>query len=103
MPERVRQVLILFAVAAAVYLPRLGATRRWDDDETFFAQGAREMYDRGDAVVPWFNDTLFSHKPPFMYWLMMGAYSLFGVTEFAARLPSALFGIANVFLVWRLG
>jgi 4-amino-4-deoxy-L-arabinose transferase-like glycosyltransferase len=103
MPQQVRQGLILVAVATAVFLPRLGATRLWDDDETFFAQVAREMYDRGDAVVPWFNDTLFSHKPPFMYWLMMGAYSLFGVTEFAARLPSALFGIANVFLVWRLG
>jgi 4-amino-4-deoxy-L-arabinose transferase-like glycosyltransferase len=103
MPQQVRQGLILFAVAAAVFLPRLGATRLWDDDETFFAQVAREMYDRGDVVVPWFNQALFSHKPPFMYWMMMGAYSVFGVTEFAARLPSALFGIANVLLVWRLG
>src|SRR5262245_49347779 len=103
MPQQVRQGLILIAVAAAVYLPRLGTTRLWDDDETFFAQVAREMYDRGDAVVPWFNETLFSHKPPFMYWMMMGAYCVFGVTEFAARLPSALFGIANVLLVWRLG
>jgi 4-amino-4-deoxy-L-arabinose transferase-like glycosyltransferase len=103
MPQQVRQGLILIAVAAAVYLPRLGATRLWDDDETFFAQVAREMYDRGDVVVPWFNQALFSHKPPFMYWMMMGAYRLFGVTEFAARLPAALFGIANVLLVWRLG
>ncbi len=91
------------AVASVVFLTRLGATRLWDDDETFFAQVAREMYDRGDLVVPWFNQELFSHKPPFMYWMMIGAYHVFGVTEFAARLPSALFGIATVMLIWRLG
>src|SRR6516164_2788367 len=103
MPKQVRQGLILIAVAAAVFLPRLGATRLWDDDETFFAQAAREMYERGDLVVPTFNQALFSHKPPFMYWMMIGAYHVFGVSEFAARLPSALFGIATVLLVWRLG
>ncbi len=103
MPQQLRQGLMLIAVAAVVFLPRLGATRLWDDDETFFAQVAREMYDRGDLIVPWFNQTLFSHKPPFMYWMMMGAYQVFGVTEFAARLPSAFFGMATVLLVWRLG
>jgi len=103
MPRQVRDGLILLAVASVVFLTRLGATRLWDDDETYFAQVAREMYDRGDLVIPWFNQELFSHKPPFMYWMMIGAYHLFGVTEFAARLPSALFGIATVMLVWRLG
>jgi 4-amino-4-deoxy-L-arabinose transferase-like glycosyltransferase len=103
MPQQVRQGLILIALAAVVFLTRLGATGLWDDDETYFAQVAREMYERGDFVVPWFNQELFSHKPPFMYWLMTGAYHFFGVTEFAARLPAALFGIANVLLVWRLG
>jgi 4-amino-4-deoxy-L-arabinose transferase-like glycosyltransferase len=103
MPRQVREGLLLILVAAVVFLPGLGATRLWDDDETYFAQVAREMYDRGDPIVPWFNQALFSHKPPFMYWMMMGAYCLFGVTEFAARVPSALFGIANVLLIWRLG
>lgn len=103
MRQQVRQGLVLFAVAAIVLLVRLGATRLWDDDETYFAQVAREMYERGDLVVPWFNQALFSHKPPFMYWMMIGSYHVFGVTEFAARLPAALFGIATVLLVWRLG
>src|SRR6516165_6214382 len=103
MPQQFRHGLILSAVAAVMFCTRLGATRLWDDDETFFAQTAREMYERGDLVVPSFNQALFAYKPPFMYWMMAGAYRVFGVTEFAARLPSALFGIASVLLLWRLG
>lgn len=103
MPQQVREGLTLTIVAAAVFLTGLGTTHVWDDDEAFFAQTAREMFERGDLVVPWFNQTLFAHKPPFMYWMMIGAYKLLGVTEFAARLPSALFGMATVLLVWRLG
>ncbi len=103
MPRQLREGLVLVALAAVVFLTGLGGTRLWDDDETFFAQTAREMFERGDLVVPMFNQTLFAHKPPFMYWMMIGAYHVFGVTEFASRLPSAVFGIASVLLVWRLG
>src|SRR5579872_6205207 len=103
LPRQLREGLVLVALAMLVFLTGLGGTRLWDDDETFFAQTAREMFERGDLVVPWFNQTLFSHKPPFMYWMMIGAYHVFGVTEFASRLPSAIFGIASVLLVWRLG
>lgn len=95
--------LCLTLLCAFVYLTGLGSTHLWDDDETYFAQVAREMFDRGDVIVPWFNQELFAHKPPVMYWLMMGAYQIFGVSEFAARLPAALFGWANVLLLWRLG
>jgi 4-amino-4-deoxy-L-arabinose transferase-like glycosyltransferase len=103
MPIQVRQGFLLTVVCAVVFLTGLGATHLWDDDETFFAEVAREMNERGDLIVPWFNQRLFAHKPPFMYWMMIGAYRLFGVTEFAARLPSVLFGWATVLLVWRLG
>ena len=98
-----RHGLLLTLLCGCVYLIGLKTTHLWDDDETYFAQVAREMFERGDWIVPWFNQELFSHKPPVMYWLMMGSFHLFGVNEFAARLPAALFGLANVLLVWRLG
>lgn len=103
MPGQVRQGLLLTLVGLVVFLTGLGSTHLWDDDETFFAEVAREMNERDDLIVPWFNQRLFAHKPPFMYWMMIGAYRLFGVTEFAARLPSVLFGLATVLLVWRMG
>ena len=37
-------------------------------------------------------------KPGFIYWLMEQSYRLFGVNEFAARFPSALFGVGLIFI-----
>ena len=95
--------LALVAIAAVAFFVNLGGAHLWDVDEAIFSQTAREMLDRGDAVVPYFNGQLFAHKPPLVYWLMMAAYWLLGTTEFAARLPSALFGVASVLLTYRLG
>ncbi|MFM7159732.1 MAG: ArnT family glycosyltransferase, partial [Planctomycetaceae bacterium] len=100
---RVPEWLVLVALCLVVNLAGLGQTHFWDDDETYFAAVAREMHLRQDWVVPWFNGELFSHKPPMMFWLMAGSFRLLGVSEFAARLPAALFGVATVLLVWRLG
>ena len=43
MPNQVRQGFLLVAVGLLVFLPGLGWTRLWDDDEPFFAEVAREM------------------------------------------------------------
>lgn len=103
MPNQLRQGILLTLVSLVVFLTGLGSTHLWDDDETYFAEAAREMAERNDLIVPWFNQRLFAHKPPFMYWMMIAGYRLFGVTEFAARIPSVLFGLATVLLVWRMG
>jgi len=101
--EGTRSRVWLAVLCAGVYLAGLGATHFWDDDETYFAEVAREMHQTGDWIVPRFNRELFSHKPPVMFWLMAGAFRIWGVSEFAARLPAALFGLATVLMVARLG
>lgn len=98
-----RAPLQLVLLCGFVFLAGLGATHFWDDDETYFVEVAREMHETGDWIVPRFNRELFSHKPPIMFWLMAGAFRLFGISEFAARLPAALFGLATVLLVYHLG
>ncbi len=97
------RLAVVLLTAVLVMLPGLGRTRFWDEDEGFYATAAAEMYARGDLVVPTFNQDLFGHKPPFMYWMMMGGFSLFGVGEFGARIGSALFGVATAGLTYRLG
>lgn len=94
---------IVLALGIVVFCPGLDATRLWDEDEGFFASAAAEMYARGDWIVPYFNGEMFGHKPPWMYWMMMLGYGLFGVGEFGARCLSAVFGIATVLLTYRLG
>lgn len=90
-------------LAAIVCLPNLGAARLWDRDEPRNAGAAREMMESGDWITPTFNGELRAHKPALLYWCMMGAYQVFGVNEFSARLPSAVAAIAAAAMVCSLG
>jgi 4-amino-4-deoxy-L-arabinose transferase-like glycosyltransferase len=56
------------------------------------------MVESGDWVTPTLNGAPRFAKPAFTYWLISGSYLAFGVNEFTARLPSALFGIALVLM-----
>lgn len=98
-----KHVLILLAVGALILFTNLGVPRLWDRDEPRNAGCAAEMIARGDWVVPWFNDELRTHKPVLLYWLIMAAYSLFGVNEFSARLGSALLGLGTIVWTYVIG
>jgi 4-amino-4-deoxy-L-arabinose transferase-like glycosyltransferase len=94
--------LILFAAfASAVYLhgldvPLLGP------DEPRYAQVAREMFERNDWVTPTLGGFDWFEKPALLYWLQIVSYRIFGVSEFAARFGSALFGLGTVASLWAL-
>lgn len=78
-----------------------------DRDEPRFAEATREMLQRHDLIVPWFNGQYRFDKPPLIYWCQAAAYEVLGENAFAARLPSALFATATAVLLlfWgrRLG
>ena len=59
-------------------------------DEPRYAQVAREMLARHDWITPTLGGTPWLEKPPLYYWQAMLAYSIFGVSDWAARLPSAV-------------
>jgi 4-amino-4-deoxy-L-arabinose transferase-like glycosyltransferase len=101
--QRFHQYLILLAVTGGLFLPALGEPSLWDIDEGHNAEAAREMLERGDWVIPQFNYQLRSDKPILLYWLQIAAYLVFGVGEFAARLPSALAAMVAVLLTCELG
>ena len=94
---------LIGVVAGIVLFTNLGGARLWDRDEPRNAGCAAEMLARGDWVVPWFNDELRTHKPVLLYWLIMSAYEVFGVNEFAARFWSAALGIGTAFCAYALG
>jgi 4-amino-4-deoxy-L-arabinose transferase-like glycosyltransferase len=74
-----------------------------DRDETRFAEASREMLQRGDFVVPWFNGAWRFDKPVLIYWCQIASYKILGVNDFAARLPSVLFTTAAALLLVRWG
>jgi 4-amino-4-deoxy-L-arabinose transferase-like glycosyltransferase len=61
-----------------------------DRDEPRFAEASREMIERGNYVVPYFNNHLRLDKPPLTYWAQVASYYIFGENDFAARFPSAI-------------
>ncbi len=60
------------------------------------------MYHRNDWLEPRFNGELFSEKPIMIYWLQLASYSVFGVSEFSARLPSVVCGLGVLLLTYEL-
>ena len=59
-------------------------------DEPRYAQVAREMLARHDWITPTLGGKPWLEKPALYYWQAMLAYSVFGVSDWAARLPSAV-------------
>lgn len=94
---------ILFALAIAAFyffgltIPLVGP------DEPRYAQIAREMFERGDFVTPKLGGFDWFEKPALLYWLQIASYKIFGITEFAARFGSALFGLGTILCLWILG
>src|ERR1700676_1658351 len=69
-------------------------------DEPRYAQVAREMFSRHDWVTPTLGGKPWLEKPPLYYWQAMLAYSVFGVSDWAARLPSAVDATLMVIAVY---
>lgn len=80
-------LFILFAAGVAIW--NLGQAPL-SDAEAFYAETAREMHERKEWLIPYFNYARFFDKPPLYYWLEIAAYHIFGVNEFASRLPAAM-------------
>ena len=74
-----------------------------DRDEPRFAEAAREMRERGDYVIPYFNDKFRFDKPPFIYWTQIASYSVFGENELGARFPSGVAAALTAVLLFAWG
>ena len=75
----------------------------YEEDEATIAAVAGEMVQDGDFITMHYNHQPWFHKPPLYVWLAALCLKLFGWSEFSVRLPSLLFGLGTVFLIYRLG
>jgi len=82
--------LLLAGFCAFLFFYGLGQFGLIGADEPRYAQVAREMLERHDWITPVLGGEPWLEKPPLYYWQAMAAYKLFGVCDWAARLPSAL-------------
>ncbi len=98
----VRNFVLLFFGSLLFHLAGTWSLPLIDRDEPRFAEASREMLERGDYVVPFFNDQYRFDKPPLTYWCQTLSYRVFGENEFTARFPSAVAAalIAVLLLAW---
>jgi 4-amino-4-deoxy-L-arabinose transferase-like glycosyltransferase len=94
---------LLVFVGIIIYFTHLGTMILWDTDEALYAQIAREMYISGDYLTTQWNQTPWFCHPPLCFWMNALFAHFLGWSEVAARLPSALFGLFNVILVYFFG
>lgn len=84
---------LILALPFLSFLLRLGGAPLFDVDEGAFSEATREMFERGDFLFTYLNGAPRFDKPIFIYWLQAIGYLIFGPTEWAFRLPSALAAI----------
>ena len=102
-PINWRLGLVIFLAVLALSIPQAALLPLLDRDEPRFAEASREMIQRGDYVVPMFNNNPRYAKPPLIYWCQTVAYRVFGENAFAARLPSLLATAATALLLVTWG
>ncbi|HTK39086.1 MAG TPA: glycosyltransferase family 39 protein [Pyrinomonadaceae bacterium] len=89
--------LVVFTYFFGLSIPLVGP------DEPRYAQVAREMFLRHDWITPTLGGFDWFEKPALLYWLQIIAYKTFGLSEFSARVGSALFGLGTIASLWLLG
>ena len=93
----------LAALFTAIYVGSMFAPPLLDDADATHAEAAREMLASGDYVTLHINGVRYLEKPPMPYWLVAGSYRVFGVNEFATRVPMVLAVLLLGVLAWRWG
>jgi len=82
--------LLLAGFCAFLFLYGLAQFGLIGADEPRYAQVAREMLERHEWITPVLGGQPWLEKPPLYYWQAMMAYGVFGISDWAARLPSAV-------------
>jgi len=96
-----RCLWLLCLVSLVIVSCSLGSTALFEPDEGRNAEKAREILLLGDWVTPHENFLPTLDKPIFFYWLVAIFFKLFGLSEWAARLPSALTALGCIVLVYQ--
>jgi len=93
-------VLLLVLMAFAFQ----GTRGIWEPDEGRYSSTGINMLESGDWLVPTIDgEHVHLTKPPIVYWALASSFGVFGLNEWAARLPAALAYIGTGLLVFGIG
>jgi 4-amino-4-deoxy-L-arabinose transferase-like glycosyltransferase len=98
-----RYLIIIILLSLVSFLPFLGSVNLFDWDEINFAESAREMIVTSDYSKVMINYEPFHEKPPLFIWIQAISMNIFGINEFAARLPNAIIGLISLIFIFFTG
>jgi 4-amino-4-deoxy-L-arabinose transferase-like glycosyltransferase len=93
-------LIVIFCIP---FFINLGSNSLWDGNEGFYAEPPREMIESGNYLIPTYNYAPRFKKPPFTSWIIGSSYYVFGVSEFAERLPIAIAAVLTIYMVYLFG
>ncbi len=94
--------LLLALLAALLLFPSLRRPGLAGYDDSYFAHEGKEMVRTGDWWSVRFNGDFILSHPPLFPWMEAASFKLFGVSDGAAKLPTALLGFATILLMYFL-
>lgn len=96
-------VFFFFLSFSPLFFYNIGGYTLVDFDEAWFAEVARMIYITKQPFLLFFNGLPFQEHPPLGFIFMALSFALFGVNDFAARFPSALFGFGSIIILYLIG
>jgi 4-amino-4-deoxy-L-arabinose transferase-like glycosyltransferase len=90
-------LVLVLVYAAGLFTPLM------EVDESEYACISREMLHTGQYTVIQKHGLDYLDKPPLLFWLSAFSMSMFGISEWAYKLPTVLFTFLGFYSVYRLG
>ncbi len=95
--------LVLFSILTVfVYMWNIWLNDLWIPNEAFYGESAREILENHNFLDIYYNYEPRFNKPPMTYWLVAFSYLIFGINEFATRLPIVLLALGTNVLTFLI-
>lgn len=92
----------ILSLIALLYIVNFSVNDIWTENESLYAESVREMVEKGNFFDINYNYQPRFNKPPLTYWLIAASTGLFGMNEFAIRLPIVILAFGTNLLVWSI-
>jgi 4-amino-4-deoxy-L-arabinose transferase-like glycosyltransferase len=99
--EELKYFLLSFLILF-IYFWNFWYNAIWIPNESFYAEAVREMFESGNFLNIYYNYEPRLKKPPLTYWSIALSVFIFGVNEFAIRLPIILMALGSSFLTYKI-
>lgn len=96
------EIFVLLLLFSPLFFYKFAQSSLVSWDEAWYAAISRNILETKDFFNLYWNGLPFSDKPPGGFWIEALSFKIFGISEFGARLPSAVAGFLSVLLIYLL-